>query len=87
MDKAYPSAVAGTPVEWSTGPGRRELTFHPDPAVTDPTDICRPSDEFPGDVDVTGATVVPWDPISWLLTVHVPGGAKTVSVTVVPEGD
>ncbi|WP_235686458.1 cellulase family glycosylhydrolase [Tomitella gaofuii] len=87
MDRAYPRAVAGTPVAWSTGPRRLELTFHPDPAVTAPTEIYLPSDEFPGDVDVTGATVVRWDRVSRLLTVQAPGGTETVSVTVVPEGD
>ncbi len=84
LNKAYPRAVAGTPVSWSSSVDRLELTYRNDPAVSAPTEIYLPAAGFPGDVAVQGADVVEWDKQSRILTVRSSSGADEVSVTVTP---
>jgi endoglycosylceramidase len=83
LNKAYPRAVAGDPVSWSSAVDRLELTFRPDAAITAPTEIYLPQSGFPGDVDVEGADVVAWDRQSRLLTVRT-AATGDVTVTVTP---
>jgi len=84
VNKPYPRAVAGTPLDWSSTVDRLQLTFSPSPLVTAPTEIYLPESGFPGDVDVEGADVVQWDRRSRLLTVRTASDAATVTVTVTP---
>ncbi|WJJ14566.1 cellulase family glycosylhydrolase (plasmid) [Prescottella equi] len=84
LDKPYPRAVAGTPVDWTATTDRLQLTIDPDPEVTAPTEIYLPEQGFPGGVRVEGADLVGWDRGSRLLTIRTPTSAETVTVTVMP---
>ncbi|RMI33419.1 cellulase family glycosylhydrolase [Nocardia stercoris] len=84
VNKPYPRAVAGTPVDWSSTTSQLQLTYRPDRTVGAPTEIYLPRTGFPGDVHVTGAQVVNWDRASRLLTVQSPAGSGTVTLTVTP---
>ncbi|QBJ97348.1 glycoside hydrolase family 5 protein [Rhodococcus sp. ABRD24] len=84
VNKPYPRAVAGTPVEWSASDTNLQLTFRPDPAVTAPTEIYLPQQGFPGAVNVEGADIVSWDRDSRLLTVRTVGDAASATVKVTP---
>jgi endoglycosylceramidase len=84
LDKPYPRAVAGTPVDWSATVDRLELTYRPKPEITAPTEIYLPRGGFPAGVDVAGAEVVDWDEATRLLTVSAPGDGDAVTLTVTP---
>ncbi|MGH8875942.1 MAG: cellulase family glycosylhydrolase [Stackebrandtia sp.] len=83
LDRAYPRAVAGTPLNIDSGTGKLRLTFHADPDITAPTEIYLPK-SF-GDGDITcGDCDSSWDKDSRILNVTTSTDGET-TITVTPE--
>lgn len=81
LRRAYPRAVAGTPLSWGTEDGEFALTLLPDGDVTAPTEIFLPPEEFPNPL-VRGGEIESWDPESGILEVTTPSGETPVTVAI-----
>ncbi len=84
LDDAYPRAVAGTPVSWDSEPERLEMTYRPNPAVTEPTEIYLPREGFGDEIEVQGAELVTWNAKTRLLLVRGDPTVAEVTVVIVP---
>jgi endoglycosylceramidase len=90
LSRAYPQAVAGTPVSFSFDPGSREfhLLYVPNQSIAAPTVIFVPvSVHYPHGyrAQVFGGTIVSKAGASHLLVDNDPG-STSVSVTIRPVG-
>lgn len=70
LDRPYPRAIPGDPVDWRARPGELTVRFRPDPAITAPLEVYLPARSFPAGPDVLsveGADIAGWDPARRIL--------------------
>ncbi|WFR74703.1 hypothetical protein P9209_25210 [Prescottella defluvii] len=85
LDKPYPRAIAGSPLEWSADADRLEFSFVPNLSIIAPTEVYLPARTFPHGANVEGVHVASWNQDTRILTLRAPATRQPVTVTLTPR--
>lgn len=85
LDRAYPRAIAGTPIDIDSAAAKLTVTFRHDPDIDAPTEIYLPETFGNGGEVECGDCGTDWDGDTRILSVTSNAGAKDVTITVRAE--